>query len=110
MGGLNGNSNGLVGELGQVGLWRMASMRDPTGTSGGGLAGGRSKTGAASGGGSAGGRSKAGAAGKSSKQPALQSLGSTMDRASKNETEGARAFGTGMGSPVGVGIWSNPMH
>ena len=46
---LNGNSNGLDGEGGQVGLWRIASIREPSGKSGGGLAGG----------GSAGGRSAA---------------------------------------------------
>ena len=85
-------------------------MREPAGTLGGGLGGGRSKTGAAGGGGSAGGGSKAGAAGKSSEKPALQSQGSPTDGATANKTEGVRAFGTGAGSPVGVGIWSDPTH
>ena len=110
MGGLNGNSNGLVGELGQVRLWRMVLMREPVGTSGVGSAGGRSETGVAGRGGTAGGGSTAGAAGKSSEKPALQSQGSPTDGATANKTEGVRAFGTGAGSPVGVGIWSNPMH
>ena len=110
IGGLNGNSKGLVGKVGRVGLLRMVSMREPTGTSGGGLGGGRSKTGAAGGGGSAGGGSKAGAAGKSSKQLVASRQGSPMDGATANKTEGARAFGTFAGSPVGGGIWSDPTH
>ena len=90
---LEGNSNGLVGERGQVGLWSIASMREPAGTLGGG---------------SAGGGSKAGAAGKSSSLLASSERGSTMEGATANETEGARMCGTGAGSPVWVVIWSDP--
>ncbi len=45
--GSHGNSNGLVGECGQVGLLIMWSMMDPAGKagdSGGGSAGGRTGT------------------------------------------------------------------
>jgi len=35
---LEGNSNGLVGERGRVGLWSIASMREPAGMLGGGSA------------------------------------------------------------------------
>ncbi len=90
---LMGNSNGLVGEQDQVGLWSMSSMREPA---------------SASGGGSGGGGSKAGAAGKSLSPSASSGLGSTPFGAAANETEGARVCETGVGSPVGVVVWSVP--
>jgi len=82
---LKGNSNGLVDERGRIGLWSIASMREPARTSGCG---------------SAGGGSKAGAAGKSSSPLASSELGLTTEGATTNKTEGAQVCGTGAGSPV----------
>ena len=56
----NGNSNGVDGDCGRVGLWRMWAMSEPAGISGGeGSGGDRTSAGILGGGGSAGGRTSA---------------------------------------------------
>ncbi len=106
---VNGNSNGFVGDRGRNGSWRMWSMREPAGISGGGSAGGGMS--AWSVGGGKVGRAMACVSGVvapgGSSGVQLSVVGAKAHEA--NETEGVRVVEAGVMSP-GEGVWSDSMH